>query len=44
MTASDTNKKLAPLIISSLRTGILLPHKVNLKVARRTSRQLKALS
>jgi [protein-PII] uridylyltransferase len=39
-----TNKKLCATIISSLRTGILAPHKVNLKVARRTSRQLKSFT
>ena len=37
-----TNKKLSTTIISSLKKGIVTPHKVNLKVARRTSRQLKS--
>jgi len=39
-----SNKKLCANIASSLKTGILTPHKVNLKVARRTSRQLKSFT
>jgi len=38
------NKKFCATIASSLKAGILAPHKVNLEVARRTSRQMKSFT